>query len=130
MFLSLDCCLANCLSESSILFRYRGMVSSYHKYSLILPHVRCVSTGTLCETLEAKNLDAIKSVSNILPHTLRLKTDSNLGKEVPRWLSSLAQEKSLVQKIQLRVQVSVRLVLMASELVPLALKRRGEESEA
>jgi hypothetical protein len=89
-----------------------------------------MSTGAFLEPSDVKNLEAIKSVSRISPHILQLKTDSNLEKEVPRWLSSLAQEKSLVQKIQLRVQVSVRLVLMASELVPLALKRRGEESEA
>jgi hypothetical protein len=88
-----------------------------------------MSTGAFLEPSKAKNLEAIKSVSNISTHILRLKTDSNLGKEVPRGLSSPAQERSLVQKIQLRVQVSVRLDLMASELVPLALKQRGEESK-
>lgn len=99
-------------------------------YSLILPHTRCMSTGTFLDPLKAKCLEDIKFVLNISCHSLRLKTYSNLGKEVPRWLSSLAQAKSPVRKIQLRVQVSVRLALMASELVPLVLKRRGEESEA
>ena len=106
------------------------MFSSYYKYSWVLPHAICMSTGTFLEPLEAKNLEAIKFVSDISSHSLQLRTYSTLGKEVPRWLSSLAQAKSLVQKIQLHVQVSVWLALMASELVPLALKRRGEESEA
>lgn len=105
-------------------------VSSYHRYSFILPHAKCISAGTFLEHLEAKNLEAINFVSNISSHTLRLKTDSILVKEVPRWLSSRAQAKSLVQKIQLRVQVSVRLALMASELIPLVLKPREEELEA
>ena len=89
-----------------------------------------MSTGTFLDPLKAKYLEDIKSVLNISSHSLRLKTDSNLGKEVPRWLSSLGQAKSPVRKIQLHVQVSARLALMASELVPLVLKRWGEESEA